>query len=316
MKIKFLQRQRLLSHVLISLLMTAGIAIANAQAPTGAINGLFSVGENTGVVFSQGNLQYQASTNTWRFAENQYDYIGSANSNVSSTYTGWIDLFGWGTSGYNHGANCYQPWSTSTSNSDYYAYGNSQYNLFDQTGKADWGYNAISNGGNTENSGWRTLTWNEWDYLFNTRSTSSGIRYSKATVNGVNGVILLPDDWSADYYTLSNTNTSGASFSSNVITASQWATLEQHGAVFLPAAGYRDGTSVYIDGFGGNYWSASYLSSYSAYYVDFNDGDLDARYGYSRYYGLSVRLVCPVENCSIHATPSPAEGGAVSGHGA
>ena len=86
----------------------------NSNVPTGAIDGKFSINEDGGqVYFSQGNLQYQASSNTWKFAENQYDYVGSTNSNISSTYSGWIDLFGWGTSGYNHGANCYQPWSTS-----------------------------------------------------------------------------------------------------------------------------------------------------------------------------------------------------------
>ena len=270
MKINFLQRQRTLSLVLFSLLMTAGIAIANAQAPTGAINGLFSVGENTGVVFSQGNLQYKASTNTWQFATNQYDYIGSANSNISSTYTGWIDLFGWGTSGYHDSSDPYnvnyQPWSTSyaTVNSDYnyFGYGPStnmsDLNLTGSSANYDWGvYNAISNGGNTAST-WRTLTQPEWYYLFSTRATASGIRYSKATVNGVNGVILLPDDWSADYYTLSNTNTSGANYSTNVITVSQWTTLEQHGAVFLPAAGRRKGTSVSSVGSFGLYWSASY----------------------------------------------------------
>ena len=133
--------------------------------PMGAINGLFTINaDGNQVYFSQGNLQYQASTNTWKFAENQYDYIGDANSNISSTYSGWIDLFGWGTSGYNHGANCYQPWSTSTSNSDYYAYGYWQYNLYDETGQADWGFNAINNGGNT-NGIWRTLTWDEGNYV-------------------------------------------------------------------------------------------------------------------------------------------------------
>ncbi len=39
---------------------------------------------------------------------------------VSATYDGWIDLFGWGTIGWSNGANAYQPWATSTSNSDYY----------------------------------------------------------------------------------------------------------------------------------------------------------------------------------------------------
>ena len=128
------------------------------------------------VYFSQGNLQYQASTNTWQFAGHQWDYVGDANQNISQTNGGWIDLFGWGTSGYNHGANAYQPWSTSTEYSDYYAYGAYTNNLYNQTGQADWGYNAISNGGNAENSGWRTLTRQEWEYVFNTRTTTSRIR--------------------------------------------------------------------------------------------------------------------------------------------
>ena len=124
--------------------------------PEGITQGLFSVSENLRVHFSQGNLQYQASTRTWRFAESQLDYIGEGNANIGETYDGWIDLFGWGASGYNHGANAYQPWSTSGLYSDYYAYGNGCNNLFDQTGQADWGYNAISNGGN-QTGIWRTL---------------------------------------------------------------------------------------------------------------------------------------------------------------
>ena len=258
--------------------------------PTGAIKGLFSVSASQQVFFSQGNLQYKASTNTWRFAPNQYDCIGSDNNNISLTYSGYIDLFGWGTSGYNHGAVCYQPWSTSQTDSDYYAYGSATYNLYDQTGKADWGYNAISNGGNQTNQ-WRTLTKAEWVYVFNTRSTASGIRYAKANVNNMNGMILLPDDWSACYYTLSSTNTSGASFNSNTITASQWSTLEQHGAVFLPAASFRFGASVSSMGSGGDYWSASYKDSDYAFGVYFNGSNLNPQQSEHRCLGVSVRLV-------------------------
>lgn len=77
---------------------------------TSSYKGAFSVSPNKLVYFSKGNLQYQASTNTWRFAENQWDYVGDAtegnvymddvkcnNSYISQTYNGWIDLFGWGT---------------------------------------------------------------------------------------------------------------------------------------------------------------------------------------------------------------------------
>ena len=263
--------------------------------PEGAIDGKFTINAEGGrVCFSQGNLQYNASTDTWRFAEHQYDCIGSGNSNISSSYNGYIDLFGWGTSGYNHGANCYQPWSTSRTYSDYYAYGSATYNLNDQTGQADWGYNAISNGGNTTHQ-WRTLTKEEWTYVFNTRTTSSGMRYAKAKVNGVNGVILLPDDWSSSTYSLSHTNTAVASYSNNTITAAQWTTLENAGAVFLPAAGLRDETSVSdVDSYG-YYWSASYYGFNASYCVTFGDYNIFLDSYTFRDSGLSVRVVCPAD---------------------
>ena len=280
--------------------LTIGIQVAvttevnPGEVPTGAINGKFTINaDGDQVYFSQGNLQYQASTDTWRFAENQYDIIGNANSNISPTYDGWIDLFGWGTSGNNHGANCYQPWSTNTSNSKYYAYGNRIYNLYDQTGKADWGYNPISNGGNSTNT-WRTLTYPEWDYIFNIRTTTSGILYAKAQVNNINGIILLPDDWNINIYNLNNTNDSQASYTGNIITASLWITFENAGAVFFPAAGLRNGNSVGSLS-AGYYWLAS---TYSidldcARAMNFYSSGMYTN-GY-RHYGNSVRLVHDAE---------------------
>ncbi len=249
----------------------------------GVIKAKFSVSESEQVYFSQGNLQYRASTDTWRFAEHQYDIVSSSNCNISSTYDSWIDLFGWGTSGYN---NKY-PYMTSTNFNDY-GDGNN-----DIAGTLyDWGvHNAISNGGDQAGL-WRTLTKDEWVYVFDTRNTSSGIRYARACVNLKNGVILLPDDWSASYYSLSYTNNSGASYSNNTISAFQWTTLEQHGAVFLPATGYRYETSINSVGSYGGYWSASSGGSSSyAYDVSFYDSDLDPQnYGFRRE-GKSVRLV-------------------------
>ena len=277
-----------------SALYVANFAV-QTQAPTGAINGLFSVSATQQVWFSQGNLQYRASTNTWQFTANQYDYIGDANSNISSSYSGWIDLFGWGTSGWNCGNTYYRPWDSNNSCPECYG-PPGQYNLIGSYANSDWGYyNAISNGGNTTHQ-WRTLTQSEWDYVFNTRSTSSGIRYAKAQVAGVNGVILLPDDWSTSYYNLSSTNNSGSSFSSNVISASSWtSSLQAHGAVFLPAAGGRIGASVSNVGSCGYYWSASYYGSNYAWGVDFFDINLSTDLWFCRYDGFSVRLVCPAQ---------------------
>ena len=75
--------------------------------PTGAVDGLFTINDQGGkVYFSKGNLQYQASTNTWRFAEHQWDHVGgkyglndnvrywgnvpeSDNTLASANYSGW-----------------------------------------------------------------------------------------------------------------------------------------------------------------------------------------------------------------------------------
>ena len=237
--------------------------------------GPFSVSATTQVVFSPGNLQYQASTKTWRFAEHQYDYIGDANKNISASYTGWIDLFGWGTGN--------APTKSSTSYSDYSSF-------------TDWGINPISNGGNTANQ-WRTLTKDEWVYLFNTRSTPSGIRYAKATLEltggtKVSGVILLPDNWEASYHELVSVNESGANFTTNNFPVSVWLiSFEAKGAVFLPASGYRNGTSVHNVGTRGRYWSSTAYNTNYAYNLYFYSSSLNPQYSYYRYYGFAVRLV-------------------------
>ena len=268
------------------------------EVPVGAISGKFTINaEGDQVYFSQGNLQYigSAASPYWKFADNQWDYLGTTTGQNSTDQDVDRDLFGWGTSGFNHGANANQPWSTSVINTDYYVYGSFNYNLFDQTGQADWGYNPISNGGNQSNL-WQTLTTQEWLYVFTMRMTTTGIHYARGNVNGTNGMILLPDDWDVSYYTLTNTDISGAGYNSNEISVFDWITLEQHGAVFLPAAGCRQGTSIGSVNYGGYYWSASYYDSQLAYYAYFfnNTGIgtvFNPQYNHYRSYGRSVRLV-------------------------
>lgn len=261
----------------------------SSQAPEGAINGLYSVSDTKKVWFSKGNLQYVGSSDCWRFATHQWDVVGQAQEFGTPEST-W-DLFGWGTSGYKHGAACYQPWSISIEYGDYYAYGNTYYNLYDGTGQADWGYNKIENGGNEENSGWRTLTADEWGYVLAERVTTSGVRFARGEVNGVNGVILLPDNWSESTYPLNCANLGEAPFHSNVISEIKWNLLEEAGAVFLPAAGCRGGEFVDFIGFHGHYWSASYDSDVSALNFFFIEGGLYPNYLDNRCFGYSVRLV-------------------------
>ena len=263
----------------------------------GILPGAFSVSANQQVYFSQGNLQYQASTNTWRFADKQYDYVGNANSNISPTYSGWIDLFGWGTSGWDNGNVYYNPWDSNNSNGSLYG-PSGQYNLTGMYAEADWGvYNSINNGGYQENQ-WRTLNKDEWAYIFETRITPSGIRYAMARVNDVNGALLLPDDWNTATYSLNNTNSRSASYSDNVININQWAMLENAGAVFLPAAGCRKGNVMYYVDMDGDYWSSS-CSSFGGQYashVTFFNGFNSVYVSAFRYYGQSVRLVTDSEN--------------------
>ena len=267
------------------------------NAPTGALNGKFTINEDGDqVYFSQGNLQYIGSATTpyWKFADSQLDYLGD-NGQGSTEQNIDRDLLGWGTSGYDHGAVCYQPWSTSNHENDYYAYGNVTCNLYDQTGQADWGYNAISNGGNTINQ-WRTMTWWEWYYMFNSRNTVSGMRYVKVQIDNTNGVIVLPDNWSPYYYNFNNTNNYDANFDSNIMTASQWSVLEQYGAVFLPAAGIRGVTTNYSVGTNGMYWTSSYNRSGGVFAVSLSGSELGIVSGNRpRSNGCSVRLVSDVE---------------------
>ena len=261
---------------------------------TGFINGVFTVTPNTQVCFSKGNLQYKASTNTWRFAEQQYDFIGEDNINIASDYDGWIDLFGWGTSGYNHGAVCYQPWSTTLEDENYYAYGDIDKNLSDNTGQADWGYNPIINGGNTENQ-WRTLRHYEWNYLLNTRATESGIRYAKGTVNGITGLIVVPDNWNDSIYSLYQPNFEDGCYIDNIIDSTEWATkFEVNGVVFLPAAGER-AENIYSNGGFGCYWSASTSVDTYASNMEFSESHIDPIVSDNRFAGFSVRLVHTVE---------------------
>lgn len=232
-----------------------------STAPTGAINGLFSVSSTQQVYFSKGNLAYLSG---YTFNSPQWAYFGN------NTSSGWRDLFGWGTGN--------NPTATSGNYSHFY----------------DWGDYSISNGGNSSYL-WRTLSVSEWQYLLESRSTSSGIRIAIATVNGVYGMILLPDNWSTSYFSLYSTNNMNAAYSSNTISSSDWTNkLETHGAVFLPVTGYYV-NNEYSSGDGyGYYWTSSLTNDGSPYMIGFFGGARDGGYyhpnsGY--YFHVAVRLV-------------------------
>ena len=249
----------------------------NPIANNGALPGEFSVSATTKVHFSQGNLQY---VGIWLFAEHQWDCFGATQADDHR------DLFGWGTGD-----------APNKVNED-----NAEYATF-----VDWGVNPIANGGNAD-SLWRTLTREEWVYLFHTRENAD-ILFGLGSVNGVNGTIILPDKWQLPNgvsFTASTTqgleweshdeyrNSNNKNFTHNAYTAEQWAVMESAGAVFLPAEGCRYGAGK-GDGVGMNgfYWSATQYDANGAYRLFFDPGSLKPQYydGGHRYSGYGVRLV-------------------------
>ena len=242
---------------------------SKSSSKDGALCGVFSVGGNKKVHFSMGNLQFNPKEYEFRFALHQYDRIDN-DKKVAPDYDGWIDLFGYGTSGY---MGC-QPYESG----DYYH----QYPNKDIAGtNYDWGvYNPISNGGNKEGL-WRTLTRYEWQYLLFERPNASKL-FIKATVNGISGHIILPDNFYEKRIRVPIDATPGGGYSNNY-GIDDWGILEDAGVVFLPNIKRRgiSDTDMY-------YWSSSF-SSY-AYMTKST-----AVFGEAPYYGLSVRLVQDVK---------------------
>lgn len=261
--------------------------------PEGALSGLFSVSSTKQVCFSMGNLQYTQSTQTWSFAAQQYEFIGTDNvegGNVThdATYgdrksgdalADKIDLFGWS------GSTGAAQWGVSTS-TDYNDYSGDF---------ADWGHN-IGDG-----TTWRTLTYEEWNYLLNTRanaSTLQGVARINLNADGseyANGLILLPDSWIAPAgVTFKSGFASGWGVQAYAIyqtlTLDQWQTLEKSGAVFFPASGGRNGSVVSNVGDYGYYWSATPNIEGDAWYLRFRSDGAYMR-NYNRNLGHAVRLV-------------------------
>lgn len=248
----------------------------------GALNGEFSVSPTKKVRFSQGDLMYTGfgthsvadggmAEGTWRFAHTQYVY--NSNSSSGSSYaTQWISGYGWGTSGWNSGANYYMPYQTGGSYSDYYPGGNPENNLEGPYAYADWGvYNAILNGGNQPQQ-WRTLSSDEWDYLLNQRRGHS-VKWGIASVAGVQSLVILPDSWILPAGVEFNEGPTLNGTVLNRYSAYQWSLMEAAGAVCLP--GYY-------------YWT---ISSSNTIYAQAISTETVRVIPYYRTYGLWVRLV-------------------------
>lgn len=346
------------------------------------------------VYFSRGNLQFRARVDGedwpasgsndaemrarhWRFAENQWDYVGDNaqsdvtkyfthgnvyetigesvtkcdNKQAAQNYEGWIDLFGWGNTGYNYRnlstassyQPAYQPWGVHKTAS-YHGPVNKDLSIYEGS---DWG---ACMGGN-----WFSLSAQEWDYLLgmndnttypigNTSRHNAQQKRGFATIvidpqsypATVTGLVILPDnfdfpegedelwrplddsdsknylyqsvDYKASYYNINlystsyfvDNNTSTNPIRTNYYTFDRWKAMEDNGAVFIPAAGYKTAQNACTISTGqeNSYiWTRSFKDDSNAYCVFFGNYYSKSQHLYvyasSRSYNYSVRLVTP-----------------------
>lgn len=307
--------QKLFSLSAIILLLSTSLFSQTAleeydPVENGAIQVPFSVSETKKVYFSISNLQYQPSTGTWRFSSNQFDVIGQDNKNTSKEYDGWIDLFSWATSGYDghypyhtacdmYGKGIYLPNKRfipiPTRGKTNYALGFN--NVLEIAGtNYDWGfYNKIQNGGDKAGM-WRVLSEVEWWHLLYYRPNADSL-YSigsiiKSDSSRVCGLILLPDGWNEPTLRFIS---QAKNYTTNSYSIDEWHDMQQHGAVFLPAAGYRYNTNVVADTNSekihpfGCYWTGTRV-----YYVFFHLDPVRVT-DRTSCFGHSVRLVQDVK---------------------
>ena len=132
----------------------------------------------------------------------------------------------------------------------------------------------------------------------------------------VNGLIVFPDSytWPAIVNALTTLDEE-SEWGVNQLTEAQWSLLEQQGAVFLPAAGDRWGTSVREAGSSGKYWSSTYYATIyglrTVYHLLFYNDVVIPGLTEMPIIGQSVRLVSDVttsgnfNNQPFGVTPNP-----------
>lgn len=196
--------------------------------------GTFSVSAGKTVTFSQGNLYWNG--NKWRFEDNQYDFPITWDPNHIGHFA-WINDEVKAVSGTWDKSWAKERTSLFTNDPVDSQSPNSDFQVYEARGK------------------YRTLSTKEWNYLLNERKvnggTGEGYTYQNVfdtEIEGrkVFGIFVFPDGFTKQ----SNWKT--------VYTT--WDAINAAGIVFLPAAGFREGTEMYVNPFIqdlGYYWTSS-----------------------------------------------------------
>ena len=158
------------------------------------------------------------------------------------------------------------------------------------------------------------LAWGETttksDYNWSTYfDTDNGSSFKKYNSNGGLTELQPTDDaatanWGSDWQMpslaqiqeLCSSNTTTEWTQVNGVNGRKITSKSNGNSIFLPAAGYRYGTSLYSAGSYGYYWSRSLYAgnAYNAYYLYFLSDYIGWNYGYRRF-GQSVRPVRVLE---------------------
>lgn len=223
---------------------------------------------------TEGNLQEaECDTSTCTFTVSYLKKVYFAPGNLDAHGRTFV-LNPWDYGGYFAWGTGDKPESNSLDNRNYASF-------------CDWGNYLCS-----ADSGWRTLSFGEWDFVLVYRKDAE-LKRGTGTVNGIHGLILLPDRWQ---------NPKGIvfcpgciSWNDNKLSRAQWEQMQKSGAVFLPASDYVWADNPPQPGMAGLYWTATPKGDKEAYFMYFYEGRAYASVVNQRCFRQSVRLVRDVK---------------------
>lgn len=213
---------------------TTAVSVSTDGAAYYKSSGAVSVSSSKIMFFATGNLCFDSSANSWKIAAHQYDIASDAS-----------DLFAW------------------TANSSGSGSDEADSETFN-----DWGANTVLSSDGTVSypaGTWTTPRAEDFRYIVNSRKCSTvgkteNARYVKATVCGIPGLLIFPDEftWPSDLSLPAKINVYNADFASNIYTEDQFTLLDAEGVAFLPCAGFKkDGAKAGVNIYG-FYWTSDF----------------------------------------------------------
>lgn len=129
---------------------------------------------------------------------------------------------------------------------------------------------------------WSVLSSEEWSYLLADGRTNAAYLNSLGKVNGVNGLIILCDNFILPDGLTFTGNNNHYDLAANTYTSEEWAQMEEAGAVFLPCGGYGCYNSSHQFEYEntlyelGTYWSSTNDNNNTtkAYRIQFYNGTI------------------------------------------